>query len=108
MTLNIKLPKSHPGGFIKNWILPDEMTITEAAKLLGVSRQSLDALINERRGVSPEMALKLETVFGGKARLMLAMQTSYDLQEAQKELVKITKGLKPHETHPSRTNHHAA
>ena len=101
MALDIKLPRSHPGGFIKSWILPDDMSITKAAKLLGVSRQSLDALVNGRRSVTPEMALKLEAVFGGTARLFLAMQASYDLQESEKNKAEIIKGLVPHADHPS-------
>ena len=71
-------------------------------------RQSLDALVNERRSITPEMALKLETVFGGTARLMLTMQVSYDLQEAKKQTAKITKGLKPHSSHPSLAKTNAA
>jgi len=107
MTLKRKMKPSHPGGFIKNWVLPEDMTITKAAKLLKVSRQSLDALINERRSVTPEMALKIQTVFGSTARLMLAMQTSYDLYYVQRR-GEITGDLEPHSTHPSRVRNIAA
>lgn len=98
MALDIQLPLSHPGSFVENWILPDGITISEAAKLLKVSRQTLDALVNGRRGISPQMAIKLETVFGGTARHLLAMQVAYDLEQAYK---KVEAGLKPHRTHPS-------
>jgi len=99
---------SHPGSIIQNWILPEDMTITESAKLLGVSRQSLDALVNERRSVTPEMALKLEAVFGGTARLLLALQKRYDLYRAEQNIAEITKGLKPYKTHPSHAQTQAA
>lgn len=108
MAIEIKMAPSHPGSVIQNWILPEDMTITNAAKKLGVSRQSLDALVNERRSITPEMAIKLETVFGGKARLFLALQNRYDLYQAKKNKAEITKGLKPHVTHPSMTKHKAA
>lgn len=108
MALDIKLPRNHPGSFVKHWILPDDMSITAAAKKLAVSRQSLDALVNERRSITPEMALKLEAVFGGTARLLLAMQTSYDLQESEKNKAAIIKDLVPHTSHPSLRKTHAA
>jgi len=101
MTLEINIRPEHPGGVIKDWILPEDMSITEAAKKLGVSRQSLDALINERRSLTPEMALKIETVFGGTAGSLLAIQSRYDLYHAEQNLAAITKGLKPYKTHPS-------
>ncbi|PHS41221.1 MAG: addiction module antidote protein, HigA family [Robiginitomaculum sp.] len=101
MALDIKIPRSHPGGVIKDWILPEGMSITKAAQMLGVSRQSLDALVNERRSVTPEMALRLETVFGGTARLFLALQASYDLQESQKKSYTKIQKLAPHVNHPS-------
>ncbi len=101
MALDIQLPIEHPGYVIAEWILPSGITITEAAKLLGVSRQSLDALVNGRRSVTPEMAIKLETVFGGTAHTFLAMQRAFDLQEARKKTADITKGLTPFKTHPS-------
>ena len=96
MTLDIKLPPSHPGGYVLHWIIPDGMTITVAAKKLGVSRQSLDAVVNERRSVTPEMALKLETVFGGTADVLLRMQTAFDIYNMRKRSSQITKGLSRH------------
>jgi len=96
MALDIKLPRNHPGSFVKHWILPDDMSITEAAKKLKVSRQSLDAVVNGRRSITPEMAFKLEAVFGGTARLLLDMQTAYDYQEAEKNKAEITKDLHRH------------
>lgn len=105
MSINIKIRPEHPGGFIKDWILPDDITITHAAKLLGVSRQSLDALINMRRALSPEMAMKIEAVFGGTASAMLNMQSDYDLYQAKKHQDSIIGSLSPYKTHPSQRVH---
>ncbi len=101
MAIEIKMPPSHPGSVIRELILPPEMTITDVAKKLDVSRQTMDALVNERRSITPEMALKIETVFGGKAFMLLKLQARYDLYRAQKNAPVIIKGLVPHETHPS-------
>ncbi len=87
---------SHPGGVIKDWILPEGITITKAAKLLGVSRQSLDALVNERRSVTPEMAIKIETVFGSTAKLLMALQISYDLYQVEQRRDELVSGLEPY------------
>ena len=91
---NIK--PEHPAQFIKNWVLPDDMTVTQAAKRLGVSRQSLDALLNERRSLSPEMAKRLELTFGGTAHLMLGLQLKYDLYKTELREAEIAKTVTPY------------
>jgi len=68
MAIDIKMPIAHPGTVVRELILPPDMTIGEAAKRLGVSRQSLDALVNCRRAITPEMAKRMELTFGGTAR----------------------------------------
>jgi len=72
MAIDIKMPIAHPGTVVRELILPPDMTIGEAAKRLGVSRQSLDALVNCRRAITPEMAKRMELTFGGTARSLLA------------------------------------
>jgi len=96
MAIDVKMPPAHPGAVIRELILPAEMTTGEAAEKLGVSRQSLDALLNQRRSLSPAMAFKIETVFGGTARSLLAIQTRYDLYRIKQNPAKIIGGLKPH------------
>lgn len=59
------------------------MTITEAADRLKVSRRTLSELVNERRGVSPEMALKLGRFFGDGTEIWLAMQMAHDLWQVE-------------------------
>lgn len=60
------------------------LTITAGAKVLGVSRQTLNNIVNERTGISAEMAIRLSKAFGSTAETWLAMQTAYDLAQARK------------------------
>ena len=77
----------HPGEIIRELCLePLGLTVTEAAKGLGVSRKTLSALLNGRFGISPEMAIRLSKGFGGTAESWLIQQSQYDLwQVLQKE-----------------------
>jgi len=69
---------AHPGEVLREY-LPADMTVTEAAERLGVTRQALSALLNGRAGVSAEMALRLSQALGTSAEMWLTMQASYDL-----------------------------
>ena len=74
----------HPGRSIKDACLePLGLTVTEAAKVLGVARHTLSRVINGQAGISPEMAIRLEKAFGGSADAWLRMQTAYDLAQAR-------------------------
>ena len=68
----------HPGGFIKRSVLPDDMSVTDAAAILKVGRPALSNLLNENASLSPEMALRIEKAFGVKMDTLLRMQTRYD------------------------------
>lgn len=73
----------HPGEVIRALCLePLGLTVTDAAKGLGVSRKTLSALLNGRFGISPEMAIRLSKGFGGSAESWLIQQTQYDLWQA--------------------------
>lgn len=75
---------AHPGKVLKMmYIEPMELTITEAAKALNITRTALSEIINERRGISPKVAIKLSKAFGGSAESWLAMQSQYDLWQAE-------------------------
>lgn len=70
----------HPGSFIfRQCVEPLGLTITAAAAALGVTRTTLSELVNEKRGLSPEMAVRLSKVFGGSAESWLVQQAQYDL-----------------------------
>jgi len=81
---------AHPGELIKNDCLDAlGLSVTEGAKALGVTRQTLSNLVNKHAAISPEMAIRLEKAFGGSARAWLKMQMNYDLWEAQKNASNI-------------------
>src|SRR3989475_13162293 len=70
----------HPGAFIRTEILgPLELTVTAAARVLGVSRPTLSSLLNGHADLSGEMALRLEKAFGVRMDTLLRMQASYDI-----------------------------
>ncbi|GLQ20869.1 HigA family addiction module antitoxin [Algimonas porphyrae] len=87
---------ARPGEMVKNTIEALEVTVTDAAKHVGVSRQTLNNLINQESScVSPEMALRLEAVFGGAADNWLRMQAVYDAIHVRRRVHNITRDLKP-------------
>ena len=70
----------HPGGVVlRQCIEPLGLTITDAASALGVTRTTLSELVNGKRGISPEMAVRLSQVFGGSAASWLTQQAHYEL-----------------------------
>ena len=74
----------HPGEIIKSLCLePLGLSVTEAAKALGVSRKTLSSILNGRGGISPEMAVRLSIAFGTSAESWLSQQTQYDLWHAE-------------------------
>ena len=72
----------HPGEILKDSIETLNLSITEAALKLGVSRVTLSEIVNQRAGISPMMALKLAKAFNTSAQFWLNMQTNYDLAQA--------------------------
>jgi addiction module HigA family antidote len=75
----------HPGLSVRyDCLEPLNLTVTEAAKALGVTRQALNNLVNGKSGISPEMAIRLDKAFGGGAETWLGLQLDYDLAEARK------------------------
>jgi addiction module HigA family antidote len=80
----------HPGGVVmRQCIEPMGWTITQAARELGVSRNTLSELVHEKRGVSPEMAVRLSKVFGGSAESWITHQAQYDLAQVDADRVKV-------------------
>ena len=71
---------AHPGRFIRMEILdPLGLSVTEAARVLRVTRPALSALLNGRSSLSPEMALRIEKAFGPKLDTLLRMQTAHEI-----------------------------
>ncbi len=75
---------AHPGRFVKMEVLgPLGLTVTEAAKALGVTRPALSALLNGRAAMSAPMALRIEKAFGPSMDTLLRMQTAVEIAEAR-------------------------
>ena len=75
---------AHPGQFIRMELIePLGLSVTTAAKALGVTRQALSSLLNGNASLSPDMALRVEKAFGPKMDTLLRMQTSYDIAQAR-------------------------
>jgi len=82
-----KIPPTHPGEMLREDFLPDYgLSVSSFAKALGVSRQTVNELLRERRAVSPEMALRLSRLFGNSPEFWLNAQRSVDLWEAEKTM----------------------
>jgi addiction module HigA family antidote len=74
----------HLGGFVRREIIePLGLSVTEAAAALGVTRQALSNLLNERTSLTAEMALRIEKAFGPKMDHLMRMQLAYDLAQAR-------------------------
>lgn len=80
----------HPGQVVlHDCIEPLGLTITAAAAALKVTRTTLSELVNGKRGISPEMAVRLEQVFGGSAESWLVQQVQYDLAHLKPQSLKL-------------------
>lgn len=80
----------HPGRIVRQeCIKPLGLTVKEAASRLGVTRQALNNLVNEKAGISPEMSIRLSKAFGSSPEVWLGLQMEYDLAQAEKYAGKI-------------------
>jgi antitoxin HigA-1 len=81
----------HPGGIVRRECLkPLGLSVTEAAAGLGVTRQALSDLVNEKADLSVEMAFRLSKAFGSSPDVWLGMQMAYDLWQARPRMASIT------------------
>ena len=82
----------HPGIVVlQECIEPLGLTITDAAAALGVTRNTLSELVNGKRGISPEMAVRLSRVLGGTEEGWLLQQAQYDLAQVRRDRIKLKK-----------------
>ena len=80
----------HPGGFVfRQCIEPAGLSITQAAEALGVGRTTLSELVNGKRGISPEMAVRLSKAFGGSAQSWLVQHAQYNLAHVRAGRIKL-------------------
>jgi addiction module HigA family antidote len=86
----------HPGEILREEFIPDyELTVSGMATALGVSRQTVNELLRERRAVSPEMALRLSRLFGNSPEFWLNLQRAVDLWDANSNLGDEMRLIKP-------------
>ncbi len=80
----------HPGRIVRHDCLePLGLSVTEGAKVLGVTRQALNNIVNGKSGISPEMAIRLTKAFGSTPETWLSIQIAYDLAAVRKNESKI-------------------
>jgi|SRR5665213_459849 len=88
---------THPGELLKEEILKaNNLSITEASLMLGVTRAALSNIANEKAAITPLMALRIAKVFGGTAEFWVRLQAAHDLRNAEAELSKKKLRLKPY------------
>ena len=81
----------HPGGVVRRQCLaPLGLSVARAAQGLGVTRQALSDLVNEKAGISVEMAFRLSKAFGSSPETWLGMQMAYDLWQARPRAAQLT------------------
>ncbi len=93
---------AHPGRIIRHDCLePLGLSVTAGAKVLGVTWQALNNLVNGKSGISPEMAIRLTKAFGSTEETWLRMQLAYDLAKARKteSKIKVRRQHVPQELH---------
>ena len=80
----------HPGRIIRqDCIEPLGLTITGAAKALGITRQALNNLVNGKAGISPAMAVRISKAFGGSPEMWLRLQANYDLAKIRQGAIDV-------------------
>ena len=91
-----KVRPTHPGEMLREDFLPDYgLTVAGLAQALGVSRQTINEVLRERRAVSPEMALRLSRLFGNTPEFWLNAQRAVDLWEAARAIKTKVERIKP-------------
>lgn len=87
---------THPGEMLREDFLPDYgLTTATLAQALGVSRQTVNELLRERRALSPDMAVRLSRLFGNSAEFWLNAQRDVDLWRANRALQPVVKRIRP-------------
>lgn len=78
------LKPAHPGQFVRSEVLEaHQLSVREAAEILGVTRQTLSILLNGHASLTPEMALRIEKAFGVSMDTLVRLQTSYDIAQTR-------------------------
>ena len=91
-----ELPPTHPGEMIREDFMPDyHLSAASLANALGVSRQTINEILRERRAITPTMALRLSRLFGNSPEFWLNIQHARDLWESEKQFEKELEKISP-------------
>jgi len=86
----------HPGEVLRDGVFTDsQVSVTEFASRIGVTRVALSRVLNGKAGISADMALRLAAALGGSGQSWLHLQANYDLWNAEKSLKKVVSKIKP-------------
>ncbi len=95
-TQKMKRRPTHPGEILREDFIPDyDLTVSGLATALGVSRQTVNELLRERRALSPEMALRLSRLFGNSPEFWLNLQRAVDLWATEEAIKADVRRIKP-------------
>ena len=95
-TITRSIKPTHPGEMLREDFMPDyDLTVAGLARQLGVSRQTVNELLREKRAITPDMALRLSRLFRNSPEFWLNAQSAIDLWLAQKESRKVLSRIKP-------------
>lgn len=95
-TRDRKIQPTHPGAMLREDFMPEYgLTVSGFAKAIGVSRQTVNELLRERRAVSPEMALRLSRLFGNAPEFWLNAQRAFDLWIVSLQFKKKLERIRP-------------
>ncbi len=95
-TRKMKRRPTHPGEVLREDFIPDyDLSVSGLATALGVSRQTVNELLRERRALSPEMALRLARLFGNSPEFWLNLQRTVDLWEAEQAIKADVRRIEP-------------
>ena len=95
-TAKRQIPPTHPGEMLKEDFMPDfGLNATSMAKALGVSRQSINEILRERRAITPSMALRLSRLFGNSPEFWLNAQHALDLWDSEQRFQKELEQIQP-------------
>lgn len=95
-TTKRELPPTHPGEMLKEDFMPDfDLNTTSMAEALGVSRQTINEILRERRAITPAMALRLSRLFGNSPEFWLNAQHAWDLWDSEQRFHEELSQIRP-------------
>jgi addiction module HigA family antidote len=93
---DLKRVPTHPGKILKeDFLIPLGLSQTELARYLKTTFRTVNEILNEKRGISPDMAVRLSRFFGTSEELWLNLQDQYDLYKAKQKSKDVLKEIKP-------------